>query len=38
MDRRTLTPLEAGVILGVIALLVLCCLGTIVLSAFSSPL
>ena len=33
--RRTLTALEAGVILGVVAMVILCCMGAMVLGAFS---
>jgi hypothetical protein len=32
---RKLTPVEAGLILGVVALLVLCCLGCMTLGTFA---
>lgn len=37
MGRRALTPLEAGVILGVVALVVFCCLGLSALSMVTTP-
>jgi Flp pilus assembly pilin Flp len=34
-EDRPLTGMEVGLILGLAALLVLCCLGTVVVSAFT---
>lgn len=35
--RRSMTALEVGLVLGVVALVVLCCLGVAALSVFVPP-